>query len=331
MTEKGAITNLLKRRLRAATVILALWQLLVCVLGVWWGSLLLRQGKRIAELEGALGIARELSTTHFLRTQRMLYWEFSVFVLLLVGSAAFLSWVYYRDLKRTRAMRSFFAAFTHELRTPLTSIRLQAESIAESAFDPKPLIARLLEDTARLESQVDKTLELARVEGGGPVFTQPLRLKPWIERIARNWAEMYPRLMELRVQLADVSEDVAIEADPVALQIVFRNLVENAFRHSGRENLIVTITARRAPGSVELFFRDNGNGFTGANVRLGALFAKGPASQGAGVGLYLVKVLVERMNGAVSFGNAKNGAQSNGKTPAGFEARLRLQEAVEHV
>ncbi|MBI2605537.1 MAG: HAMP domain-containing histidine kinase [Deltaproteobacteria bacterium] len=327
MTGNGTITTFLRRRLRAATVILALWQLLVCVLGVWWGSLLLRQGKRIAELEGALGVSRELSTMHFLRTQRMLYWEFSVYVLLLVGSTAFLSWVYYRDLKRTRAMRSFFAAFTHELRTPLTSIRLQAESIAESASDPKPLIARLLEDTSRLESQVDKTLELARVEGGGPVFTQPLRLKPWIERIARSWAETYARRLELRVQLEDVPEDVAIEADPVALQIVFRNLVENAFRHSGRENLVVTITARRAPGSVELFFRDNGNGFTGTDVRLGTLFAKGPASQGAGVGLYLVKVLVERMNGAVSFGNAKN----DGKTLAGFEARLRLQEAVEHV
>ena len=45
-----------------------------------------------------------------------------------------------------------------------------------------PLINRLLEDTSRLEAQVEKTLELARLEGGGALDLQPLPIRAWLER-----------------------------------------------------------------------------------------------------------------------------------------------------
>ena len=45
-----------------------------------------------------------------------------------------------------------------------------------------PLVERLLEDTSRLEGQVEKTLELARLEGGGALDLQPLPIHTWLQR-----------------------------------------------------------------------------------------------------------------------------------------------------
>ena len=181
-------------RFRNLATALLIWLSLVCVLGVWWGTLLLRQAKKIAELEGIAGVSSSTTQNHWERTQRMLYWEASSFVGLLLASTVLLFWLYWRDAQRTRGVRSFFAAFTHELRTPLTSIRLQAESIAEALSlkgDEKPLVQRLLEDTLRLEAQVERALELARVEGGGPVFIQPFPIKPWLDRFLASWIADY--------------------------------------------------------------------------------------------------------------------------------------------
>src|SRR5690606_29195371 len=97
-----------------------------------------------------------------------------------------------RDRKRTRSIQAFFASLTHELKTPLTSIRLQAESIADPTNDDafkRQLVERLLADTSRLEAQVERSLELARLEGGGPVFVQGYELKNLIERGLRQQLE----------------------------------------------------------------------------------------------------------------------------------------------
>ena len=106
-----------------------------------------------------------------MRTQHMLHWESTTFFVLAVVSSAFLFWLYWLDMRRARSIQAFFASVTHELRTPLTSIRLQAESIAEQCDESqRQLVARLLEDTTRLEGQVERTLELARLEARRPGF-----------------------------------------------------------------------------------------------------------------------------------------------------------------
>jgi hypothetical protein len=112
----------------------------------------------------------------------MVFWEGGTFLVLLLTISGALFWYYRRDMQRARGTQAFFAALTHELRTPLTSVRLQTEAIA--AGEPsQELIDRLLVDTHRLESQIDKTLELARIEGGGRLAEQAIRLDQWLERV----------------------------------------------------------------------------------------------------------------------------------------------------
>lgn len=291
-----------------------LWLLMVFLLGAWWGRLVLAQAKRIAELEGSIGVAVGVAQSHWHRTQRMLYWEGATFFTLLLASTILLFWLYWRDVKRSKGIRAFFASVTHELRTPLTSIRLQAESISENLSENRTehqLVHRLLQDTLRLESQVERTLELARIEGGGPVYTQPLQLKPWVDRFLKAWKVDYREKVEF---LASI-KDLWIDADPMAMHLIFKNVLENSIKHSKKENVSITIEAESHAQGVALVLRDNGEGFSGSEVDLGTIFQKGPSSQGTGVGLYLIKALMKRMGGRAAF-------SSN----PGFEVALFFRE-----
>jgi signal transduction histidine kinase len=321
MTGKGSITHAPNRRMKMMLILQLIWLALVFGLGAWWASFSLRQAERITELENRLGIAAA-GDSQWVRTSRMIFWESSTFFALLIATTIVLWWVYLRDLKRARSLQAFFASVTHELRTPLTSIRLQAETIAEGNPDPS-LVRRLMEDTLRLESQVERTLELARVEGGGKLFSQSIRLKPWLERMLKSWREAHASVdVQLNIK------DVTIQADVTGLQVILKNLLENSVRHSGRtdeagkQKLEITISSElQNEKTCVVRFRDNGEGYTGNPVELGKLFHKGAHSQGAGVGLYLVRMLMERMGGKVLFEN---------RDRAPFEIALVFQTGEHH-
>lgn len=302
------------RRLRIMLMAHASWIGFLCLLVAWWARLGLRQGERIAELEQALGIATAQSNWE--KTQRMLLWESWAFFALLIVSGALLFGLYWRDLRRNRALQAFFASVTHELRTPLTSIRLQAESIAEtlsSDASERELVARLLEDTQRLEGQVERTLELARLEGGGPVMLQTVQLKPVIDRQLTRWRHSQGDRIEVRSAI----EDVSVEGDPVAIGVIVKNLLENAVRHAKKDRIRVELSASARNGRVELLYQDDGVGFSGDRKALGRVFHRGPGSSGSGIGLYLMRVLMRQMGGKAEFLTG---------TGQGFSARMSFRE-----
>ena len=292
------------RPLRRLLLMAAVWTVLVLALVGWWSWVLRKQADRIAELEGMAGVASAVSAVQWNRTHRMLVWESWTFALLLLAVSGVLIWLYWRDSMRSRSLQAFFASVTHELKTPLTSIRLQAESIGEQGPSPK-LIGRLLEDTSRLEGQVERTLELARLEGGGKTATQSLPLKSWLDRSVDYLTRSYND--RISVKMGSLDADLLVKADPTALQIILRNLVENSVRYSGKTPVQIALKAERRDSKVVLTYADNGTGFTGSSEKLGQLFFRGDTSQGAGVGLYLIRALMERMSGQVIFETAAGG------------------------
>ncbi len=305
MKGEGNMTRKPSRRIRRLMVFHALWLASLFALVGWWAWLGLRQADRIHDLEMKLGLSGDAVQSHFARTQRMLIWEGGSFLALLLLAGGVLMFLYWRDLKRQRSLQAFFASVTHELRTPLTSIRLQAESLSD-LMEPRPhedernLVRRLLEDVQRLEGQVERTLELARVEGGGKVHLQPVRLGAWLDRWVESWRETHGSRIQIRSQL---EQDCLLQADPAAIQVIFRNLLENSLRHSRRESVHVELVSRvNGDGTVSVTCRDDGTGFAGDARTLGEPFEKGAQSQGAGVGLYLVRILMERMGGKAHFG-----------------------------
>src|SRR6204780_3341992 len=179
----------------------AVWLALQLVLVVWWATVIERQAGRIAELEALNGAGHEFTAAQWSRTRLMLIGESSTFLALLLVITLLLVCLYWREQQRARSMQAFFASVTLELRTPLTSIRLQAEAIAEGEQRAE-LARRLLEDSSRLESQIDKTLELARIEGGGPLSEQEIPLHPWLSNSTRDITGAHGERLDLRAHLA---------------------------------------------------------------------------------------------------------------------------------
>ncbi|KAB2674490.1 MAG: HAMP domain-containing histidine kinase [Verrucomicrobia bacterium] len=311
-------------RLRAVVFLQIGWIAFLSALGGWWVAMMSRQAGQIADLERQLGVGTPASAAQWARTERMLHWEGATFFGALFLTLAFIAWLYWRDSKRARALQGFFASVTHELRTPLAGIRLEAESLAElvpSGTEARTLVDRLLDDSSRLEAQVERALELARVEGEGTVHATPLNPRALVGQLVRHWHPAGSR----RVAIDNQVEDGAILADVAALQIILRNLLENAARHARRDPITVRISSRESDGWVELVVADDGGTPEDLPHGLGSLFAKGTESRGAGVGLYLVKSLVKRMGGSATFGPTTR----PGAAP-GFQAVLRFRREVPH-
>lgn len=306
-----------RRGLNWLTAITVVWVLLLALLMGWWGLVVYNQAQKIAELRILAGESAPKTMEEWSRTQRMLIAEASAYFVLLGGLTGAMVWLYWRDRRRMRALQAFLASVTHELKTPLTSIRLQAESLGETV-PHNALIGRLLEDTSRLEAQVEKTLELARLEGGGASMLQPLPIASWLERFRGNLHATQDLVLE--VERSETDADPLVLADPSALQIIFRNLAENTLRHSQNSPAHARIQLGGEGAEVLVSFTDNGKGFSGDNRRLGSLFFRGNASHGAGVGLYLIRTLMSRMGGRTTFG-ARPGN--------GFETRLYFRRAEE--
>ncbi len=106
-------------------------------------------------------------------------------------------------------------------------------------------------------------------------------------------------------------------ADPIALKTIFRNLLENTLKHSGKTNARVSLHASTQGQQVITSYSDNGQGFTQDPRALAKVFAKGQSSTGSGVGLYLITALMKLMHGKATF-------DSNN----GFNARLEFPTAI---
>lgn len=325
MMSTGQITRNPLVRMRILVGLQLAWLGTVSLLAFWWSRLLLKQAKQIAELELRSGIPAEMVNVEWLRTHRMLSWESGAFFLFLVASMALMIGIYWRDRLRSRSIQAFFASVTHELKTPLTSIRLQAESMADALSantEVRDLSERLMEDTLRLETQVERVLELARLEGGGPVYTRTVGLRQLVDRFVSGWEPTYRG----KVEIVNEVGDVEVVADPRAAHLILRNLFENSIRHSRKSKTRLELRSVRKEGRIELVVSDNGA--AGSNQegllnlpavsKLGKLFEKGAASQGTGVGLYLVKTLMERVGGGVRF----HGLVGMGTADAGFKVSL---------
>ncbi|HXH29779.1 MAG TPA: HAMP domain-containing sensor histidine kinase [Bacteriovoracaceae bacterium] len=272
------------------------WVLMLLGLGSWWLYLVFKLHSTLS----GLNIPELGSQSKFLN---MMKWEgsfFFIFLLLLGGSLLVL---YVRDMKKSKGMQAFFSSLSHELKTPLASMRLQAEVIKDLIADDthshdqlSGLTQRLIEDTHNLESELEKSLQLSRIEQDATLTLVPVSL----ERFLKRQESKLPSPLTLTLLIdADASE---VLADELALNMIFRNLFENTFRHNKTSSKI-EISARREGPQVVIHFDDHGEKFRGDLSHLGDLFYKFQSSKGSGIGLYLIRSLMKKMHGKLDIKN----------------------------
>jgi signal transduction histidine kinase len=227
-----------------------------------------------------------------IKMSKMLFWEGTTFIVLLILISTSLLIFYLKDQKKTKALHDFFASLTHELKTPLASIKLQGEVIGELLENKndthlKKLLERLTSDTIKLETQMDKLLQLSRIERGGELNLTPVKLVPFINNCFKYWSK------DLELDLISENKDLEIMADEFALELIFKNLFENTKNHGASKKITLKIIDESH--KVKVSYTDNSE-YNGDRRKLSELFYKHNSSKGSGIGLYLTKKLSEKMN-----------------------------------
>src|SRR5690606_26975641 len=249
----------------------------------------------------------ELDAERKRRTNRYV-WEGGFFLLVLIAGLTVLTRTIRHDAELRRRQQNFLAAVSHEFKSPLASVRLAAETLVmrSKESDTQRLGGRILEDCDRLLRMVDNLLETTRLEEGRH------RLAPTqvnVRGAADNAvAELAERAKAHGIAIGvDIPADPALAVRPTALESALRNLLDNAVKAcvagGGRR---IEVTAARTAGGVELAVRDDGLGLPPDEA--GMIFEKFYRSgdelrrtmPGTGLGLYIVKRLVELSGGRIS-------------------------------
>ena len=203
---------------------------------------------------------------------------------------------------RNEYIRSFARNVSHEFKTPLASIKGSVELLEDHYETMKPekraeFLGIIARDTERLDRLVRRLLELARADVFNPTTE-------WV-----NGATLLPELARRsKVELDSEIDDLPIAMSPDAFESVFTNLFDNAAKHgSGR---VVVEIVERTPTYFQILVADDGPGISTANREriFDSFFTTAREEGGTGLGLPIVKAMLQRHGGDIRLAPSESGA-----------------------
>ncbi len=225
-------------------------------------------------------------------------------VLLVAGAGAFLT----RQMRLTRLKNDLIATVSHELKTPLSSMRVLVDTLRQGrACDERQrreyldLIAR---ENERLSRLIDNFLTFSRMERNKRAFPiEPVAPRELVDLAVEAQGERWEvPSATLCVEVAEDLPPVLVDRDAMVTALL--NLLDNAWKYTGREKRVV-VRARRDKGEVVFEVADNGVGLTARSAR--RVFDRfyqvdrslTRTAGGCGLGLSIVRFIVEGHGGRV--------------------------------
>jgi len=213
------------------------------------------------------------------------------------------------QLRLMRIRNDLVSAVSHELKTPLTSIRVLVDSLRDGRVRDEKHYQRYLELIARENRRLTRLIEnflcFSRMERKQPQFElEPLQLNTIVREAASTMEDRFKSPgCSLNLDLEDSLPEMRGDRD--ALNTVIVNLLDNAWKYT-RDRKEIAIATRRRSDRVVLEVSDNGIGFTSRDAK--TLFqpfsqAAGNSnhpSDGCGLGLSIVKFIVEAHNASIT-------------------------------
>ena len=243
-------------------------------------------------------------------------WEGSFFIIALAACIAVIARALRAEARVLEEQESFLALVSHQFKTPLASLQLSLETMAMRSLSPeqsRTLIERMLSDLGRMEGMVTRILESMRLDRGRiELRSEPVELAGAVARVI---AAFEARAARDRIGIsADIERELQVLADPLALDVILRNVLENALAAVAPVGGgTIVLTGRRTDGEIELAVRDSGVGFRPADAaRLFQKFTRlhpggGGSRFGTGLGLYIVRRLMQLAGGRVGAESAGAG------------------------
>ena len=199
-------------------------------------------------------------------------------------------------------LEAFSYSVSHDLRSPLRAINGFAHLLAEQAApvlddEGRDMLERIQRGASRMGLLIDDILHFSRVSRVDMLCTD-VDLDALVQAVVHDLAEQYPAAC---IQLSPLGR---VSGDPAMLRQMFVNLIGNALKFSSRNTQpVVDIFVDRTSVPTALCVRDNGVGFDPAYAdRLFGVFQRMHGAEefpGTGVGLAIVKRIVERHGGQI--------------------------------
>ena len=231
----------------------------------------------------------------------------TIALLLLVGLYAVTRGVT-REMEAARLQSDFVSAVSHEFRTPLTSLKQLAELLSSGRVTSEERRARYYQvmekESGRLHRLVEGLLDFGRMEAGALEFNME---KVSVHDLVRNVVTDFEAEIaedELNVEFTDDKQAAIAAVDVEALQRAVWNLLDNAVKYSP-DCQTVWVEVERNDGHAKIAVRDEGLGIPAAELEtvfdkfVRGTSANGRGTKGTGIGLAMVRHIVEAHGGEV--------------------------------
>lgn len=228
------------------------------------------------------------------------------------------------EILESRRQQMFIDSVTHELKSPLASIKLCLDTLARpgvSAAQQDQLRNMMLSDVERLTVFVDDILQASRI-------AHRRRSQTWtvvnISRLIVQAADSIRARYALAPETFNltVPDDVEIFTDPTALEIIIKNVLDNAVKYSGDAPRVIVDMRQLETGHIGITVQDHGIGIHRNQLkRIFKRFHRAPDPQvnersGSGLGLYVAYRLLRNLGGRIRAESAGPGT--------GTTMRIRL-------
>lgn len=209
-----------------------------------------------------------------------------------------------RELASNEMLKSdFIANVSHEIKAPLSVIQSYTQALKDGYAAPEQqeqYLDTIMVASQNLNSMITNILKLNKLENQ-QIFSvpEPYQLGEQLRRCALSYMK---RWQEKEIEFAIDVEDVAVCHDAALLELVWNNLLSNAVKFTERGGSI-SLTSRIRDSAVWVVVRDTGCGMDGEiRARIFEKFYQGDtshASQGNGLGLALVKKIIDIIGGDI--------------------------------
>lgn len=264
----------------------------VVVQFIWWGYHLIDLTQEINKESEVIG-----------KRVAMIMGEGAVFLLLLLVGIWQIRRSIRKELKLSQRQKNFLLSITHELKTPLAANKLYIQTVKKRELDREQsneLLQKAIEENVRLERLIDNVLNASRLENNALIPNKEnIDLCGLIHSNVDRFESMKD---DIRIRV-ECTEGVMLYADRFMIETILGNLLENALKYGGDEEL--EVYARQAGQNVVFGVKDLGPGIEKEHrndifkkfYRLGNEETR--SQKGTGLGLYIVQQLVKIHGGSI--------------------------------
>jgi two-component system, OmpR family, sensor histidine kinase CiaH len=302
----------LKKRL--VIVSIAYWFLLayIIVALLWWLISLENQNHEMADLKIKHQISRvdkakfpteyqkalqEVEIERKRNTTKYVSEGITFLALIMIG-AVYVYRAVRQQIKLQQQQQNFMMAITHELKTPIAIAKLNLETLQKHQLEDtkrQKLIQMTLQETTRLNNLASNILVSSQLEGGRyRISMEELNFSDLVKNSVHDFMHRFPD----RKWTDNIDQEVDVEGDPLLLEMLVNNLLENALKYSPK-NGAISCGLSSTRGNVQFSVKDEGPGIPDEEkkkifqkfYRIGSEQTR--TTQGTGLGLYLCKKIAE--------------------------------------